>query len=112
MRTVSSSPEFEAAAVVVASVVIVIAVVVGAKITFFRLYLYTTEYLTRIQRVLRMDQGHCLLVGMGGSGKQSLTKLAAYAADCEVFEIELSRGYDEYYFREDLKLSAAAAAAA
>ena len=59
-----------------------------------------------------MDQGHCLLVGVGGSSKQSLTKLAAYATDCEVFEIVLSRGYDEYYFREDLKVSAAAAAVA
>ena len=51
-----------------------------------------------------------MLVGVGGSGRQSLTKLAAYAADCEVFEIALSRGYDEYYFREDLKVSADAVA--
>ena len=61
------------------------------------------EHLTRIHRVIRMDQGHALLVGVGGSGKQSLTRLAAYAAGCEVFEISLSRGYGENDFREDLK---------
>lgn len=48
-------------------------------------------------------QGNCLLVGVGGSGKQSLARLAAYAAGCGVFEITLTRGYDEAAFREDLK---------
>lgn len=40
---------------------------------------------------------------MGGSGKQSLARLAAFMSGCEVFEITLTRGYDETMFREDLK---------
>ena len=42
-------------------------------------------------------------MGVGGSGKQSLSKLAAYTAGCETFEITLARGYDEIAFRDDLK---------
>ena len=61
------------------------------------------EHLTRIHRVIRMSQGHALLVGVGGSGRQSLARLAAFTAGCEVFEITLSRGYGEEDFREDLK---------
>uniref|UniRef100_A0A452SER6 Dynein axonemal heavy chain 10 n=1 Tax=Ursus americanus TaxID=9643 RepID=A0A452SER6_URSAM len=61
------------------------------------------EHLTRVHRIIRMDRGHALLVGVGGSGKQSLARLAAFTAGCEVFEILLSRGYSENSFREDLK---------
>jgi dynein heavy chain len=61
------------------------------------------EHLTRIHRIIRLDQGNALLVGVGGSGKQSLSMLAAYTAGCGVFEITLTRGYDEVMFREDLK---------
>jgi dynein heavy chain len=33
-----------------------------------------------------------------------VTRLAAFAAGCEIFEIKLSRGYSETPFREDLKI--------
>ncbi|XP_055533348.1 dynein axonemal heavy chain 10 [Wyeomyia smithii] len=61
------------------------------------------EHLTRVHRALRMDRGHVMLVGVGGSGKQSIAKLAAFTAECQVFQIVLSRGYNESSFREDLK---------
>jgi dynein heavy chain len=40
---------------------------------------------------------------VGGSGKKSLSKLGAYTAGCKVFEIVLTRGYNEELFREDIK---------
>ncbi|KAF7265371.1 hypothetical protein GWI33_021219 [Rhynchophorus ferrugineus] len=61
------------------------------------------EHLTRVHRGLRLERGHVMLVGVGGSGKMSITKLAAFTAECEMFTITLCRGYNETMFKDDLK---------
>lgn len=57
----------------------------------------------RIARMIRQPRGNALLVGVGGTGKQSLTRLAAHICSYKCFQIEITRGYNYDSFHENLK---------
>ena len=56
----------------------------------------------RLIRILKFERGNALLIGMGGSGRKSLTRLASFIRKYQCFEIEISKSYGVREFYEDL----------
>ena len=77
----------------------------GSRSTKFELVLFDNalEHLCRIARLLACERGSALLVGVGGSGKQSLTRLAAYLAGAVPFQITVTKQYNQQALFEDIK---------
>nr|XP_048689619.1 dynein axonemal heavy chain 2 isoform X1 [Caretta caretta] len=61
------------------------------------------EHITRIVRVIGQPRGNMLLVGIGGSGRQSLARLASFICEDQIFQIEVTKHYRKQEFRDDIK---------
>ena len=60
-------------------------------------------HVTKIYRILRQKRGHAMLVGVGGSGRHSLTRLSAYIAEMNCDQLEITRNFTLKDFRNKLK---------
>ncbi|XP_053977121.1 dynein axonemal heavy chain 2 [Hylaeus volcanicus] len=62
------------------------------------------EHICRIVRVVSQPRGNMLLIGVGGSGRQSLSRIASYMCELSIFQISVTKQYRLPEFREDLKI--------
>lgn len=67
------------------------------------MFLDACDHVSRICRILRQPLGNGLLLGVGGSGRQSLTKLATYISNYRQYSIEVIKGYQMRDWRENVK---------
>lgn len=62
------------------------------------------KHLLKISRIIQMSRSSALLVGVGGSGKQSLTKLASDIGRQNIYQIVITKNFQEKDLKEELKM--------
>eukprot|EP01022_Parablepharisma_sp_SALTPOND_P028499 TRINITY_DN71064_c2_g1_i1.p1 TRINITY_DN71064_c2_g1~~TRINITY_DN71064_c2_g1_i1.p1 ORF type:complete len:4083 (+),score=665.19 TRINITY_DN71064_c2_g1_i1:2435-14683(+) len=67
------------------------------------MFLDACDHVSRICRILRQPQGNALLLGVGGSGRQSLAKLASYISMYKCSQIEVAKGFNMNNWRDFLR---------
>ncbi|GIQ85823.1 dynein heavy chain 1, axonemal, partial [Kipferlia bialata] len=67
------------------------------------LFQFAVGHILKIARILRQAEGNALLIGLGGSGRQSLTRLAAFCMEYDVVQIEVTKAYTVADWKQDLR---------
>ena len=67
------------------------------------LFNQAVEHVCRIARITHNPRGNALLVGVGGSGKQSLARLASFINGLDIFQIQVTSSYSIFDFRTDVQ---------
>merc|ERR1719460_63473 len=61
------------------------------------------RHLMKINRTIQQKRGSAMLVGVGGSGKQSLSRLAAFTSKHRQFQIVITKNYNDNALFEDIR---------
>ena len=61
------------------------------------------SHVCRVARLLQWEGGNVSMVGVGGSGKQSVVRLAAYLRGFEVVQLPTMSSYSLADLKEDFK---------
>eukprot|EP00931_Biecheleriopsis_adriatica_P036383 TRINITY_DN2095_c0_g1_i5.p1 TRINITY_DN2095_c0_g1~~TRINITY_DN2095_c0_g1_i5.p1 ORF type:complete len:4649 (-),score=1173.32 TRINITY_DN2095_c0_g1_i5:61-14007(-) len=61
------------------------------------------QNMMKINRTIQQKRGSTMLVGVGGSGKQSLARLSAFTSQHYIFQITITKQYNDNALFEDLK---------
>jgi dynein heavy chain, axonemal len=67
------------------------------------LFAVAMEHVCRIARIIDQPAGNALLIGVGGSGKQSLSRLASFLLEYDVMQIMVSTNYGMEALKGDLQ---------
>uniref|UniRef100_A0A1A9VM43 AAA+ ATPase domain-containing protein n=1 Tax=Glossina austeni TaxID=7395 RepID=A0A1A9VM43_GLOAU len=60
------------------------------------------KHLCRINRILESPCTNALLVGVGGSGKQTLTRLASFISSLSIFQVQIKRGFCSQDMKDEM----------
>jgi dynein heavy chain len=67
------------------------------------MFLDACDHVCRISRIIQRPLGNAFLLGVGGSGRQSLARLATFMSNYKIYQIEVVKGYVMMNWREDIK---------
>jgi len=67
------------------------------------LFTFALQHLNRICRIISIQGASALIIGLGGSGRQSLTKLATNMVQTSFFQPEITKNYGANDWHDDIK---------
>lgn len=70
------------------------------NVVFFR---SAVAHVMRVSRAIHLPQGHCLLIGDGGSGRRTTVRLASSMAGAKLFQLNANVKYEIHKWHDDIK---------
>ena len=61
------------------------------------------SHVCRVARLIQWEAGNVMMVGVGGSGKQSVVRMAAFLRGYEVEQLSVTSSYSLLDLKDDFK---------